>query len=44
MRSHLDDQPTVHDDDQVGVNNGREPVGDDKCRTPMQQIAGRRLD
>ena len=44
VRAHLDDQTPVHDDDQVGVDDRREPVGDDESRTAMQQIRERRLD
>ena len=37
MRSLLDDLPVLEDDDQVGVANRREAVGDDERSAAVQQ-------
>ena len=44
MRSLLDDLPVLEHDDQVGVADRREPVGDDERRAAVQQAAQRALD
>ena len=44
MRSHLDDSPVFHQDNPVGMRDGREAMGyDDRCPVPCQQ-AQRFLD
>src|SRR5581483_7376403 len=40
----LDDAAVLEDDDQVGVADGRQAVGDDERRPPVQQPPQRALD
>jgi len=42
--AHLYDESPVHDDDQVGVDDGREPVSDDKRGSAAKQVCERSLD
>ena len=44
MCAHLDNQTAVHDDDEIGVDDRREPMGDDKRSSIAKQIGERSLD
>uniref|UniRef100_A0A0B7K5W6 Uncharacterized protein n=1 Tax=Bionectria ochroleuca TaxID=29856 RepID=A0A0B7K5W6_BIOOC len=44
VRAPLDDGPLVHDEDLVGGDDGRQPVGDDEHGAALAQLPQRRLD
>ena len=44
MRAGLDDVSVLEHDDQVGVANRREPVGNDECRASCEQRPEAALD
>jgi hypothetical protein len=44
VRALLDDLPVLQDDDQVGVADRREAVGDDECGAPVQEALQGALD
>src|SRR6266853_2156873 len=44
MAALLDDATLIHDDDAVGVADGREPVRDDETRPALPQLRHRLLD
>ncbi len=44
VRAHLNGQAAVHHHDKVGVDDRRQPVGDDEGGSAAEQIGQRSLD
>ena len=44
MRAALDDPPVIHHQDQIGIADRAQAVGDDESRPPLQQTQQRLLN